>query len=664
MISSYKSDFTQTPFARKKTRITERIRATPQPVVSVITAFYNTGEIFRETMYSILRQTYPHFEWLIINDGSTDAPSLNLLTEAAQSDPRIRIIHNTVNIGLPASRNHGVQHAKGKYLFFIDSDDMVEFSYLEKCLLCLELNPHFSFVSSHAIGFGSKEYLWKYGYLQPERFLADNYTVNCFVCRNSVFDQLQYNNIKGGMEDWDFWLHAASLGLWGYTIPEFLYWYREREKRNKDWPDIFDAGKRQIFIDRLNEKYAKKVAPHKFDLNLSTALHHLTDVQPIPPSGPGKNNILFLLNYQPENNQQLITRDYLRFFRSQGASITILIHHLESEHYNGDFSCITEDIFVTDHLCAKQNRQEIWKYLIISRNIQRVIAINLPADAQDLPFLKSIFPHLQADLILMNLTKQVPVEVLIRQYQLSSDSIDHIGVSSHEIRFMLETNTALYGKVHFMPPVTQDPIQPFFEQTVQQQKMEWSIDATTFTITFTGQIGNEHINWLKALIRKLKTNQYDNYLFLFGAWGPVLKFFKELISRNELPGNIRLLPANPYQTLLAESLTVADCCLDISPLNGFNDSLREAIRHGIPVLSIGNEGIKDMIDPQTGKRFLHLDKHEMLASDLINTITELANNQGKMSRLRSSCLHKATTVLSPGHPLALQFYRLEKTAIV
>ncbi|MBO9635401.1 MAG: glycosyltransferase [Chitinophagaceae bacterium] len=664
MISSYKSDFTQTPFNRKRIQETERITAIPEPVVSIITAFYNTGEIFLETMYSILRQTYPHFEWLIINDGSTNTVSLQLLTQAAQTDPRIRIIDNDANIGLPATRNHGVQCAKGRYLFFIDSDDMVEYSFLEKCLLCLELNPHFSFVSSHTFGFGAKEYVWEYGYLQPERFLEDNYTVNCFVCRRAVFDQLQYDNIKGGMEDWDFWLHAASLGLWGYTIPEFLYWYRERDDRAKDWPDIFDASKRQGFIDRLNEKYAKKVTSRKFDVSLSTGYQRLTNIQPVPSTGPGANNILFLLNYQPGEHQQLLIRDYLRFFKLQGASITILIHRLEADHYNGDFVDITEDIFISDHLCAKQNRQEIWKYLIISRNIQRVISINLPSDAQDLPFLKAIFPELQTDLILISLPKQVPIEILIRQYQLNSRCIDHIGASSHEIRFMLESNTAMYGKVYFFPPVTRKPVQPFSRQKVQQQKMEWGIDSAAFTIAFTGQIGHEHFHWLKALIRKLRSKQYDRFLFLFGVWGPALSLFNEFIGRNELPVNICLLPANPYQTLLTETLTVADCCLDISSRNGFTDSLREALRHGIPVLSIGNEGIKDIVDPQTGKRFIHYEKPDRLVSDLLATLSDLANNPGKMNRLHSSCLQKASTVFSPAHPLAIQFCQPEKHAIV
>ncbi|RZS75103.1 glycosyltransferase involved in cell wall biosynthesis [Pseudobacter ginsenosidimutans] len=632
-----------------------------QPVVSIITAFYNTGEIFLETLYSILHQTYSNFEWLIINDCSTNSISLQLLNDAAQSDPRIRVINNTANIGLALTRNHGVQHAKGNYLFFIDSDDMVEFSYLEKCLLCLELNPHFSFVSSHTIGFDAKEYVWAHGYLQPERFLADNYAVNCYVCRRSVFDQIQYENIKGGMEDWDFWLHAASIGLWGYTIPEFLYWYRERNNRSIDWPDIFDAGKRQAFIGRLHEKYAKKLASLSFNTSLSKERHQITNIQQANLSGSGGEHILFLLNYQPEDNQQLITCDYLRFFQSQGASITILIHHLESDHYDGDFSGITDDVFIADHLCAVQNRQSIWQYLITSRNIQRVIAINLPADPEDLPLIKSAFPHLQADLILLSLPKQFSVDNLIQRYHLDTAYIDHIGAGAQEIRFILETNAALYGKVYFMPPVSQQPVQPFSLRQVQQQKNEWGINSGTFTISFTGRIGNEHFKWLRALISKLKTNEHNHCLFILRVWERELKLLRESITPHELSGNLRLLPVNPQQPELQEALAIADCYLDISALNGLNDALREALRLGIPVLSIGNEGIKDLIDPQTGSRFrLHYKDPEKQAADLIATITELAKNTTKMNRLRNSCLQKATAVLAPTHPSAVQFYRLEK----
>jgi len=90
-------------------------------LVSVITPTYNRGELFKETIQSVLNQTYHNFEYIIIDDGSTDNTK-----EIVQSfqDKRIKYI-NQQHVGTPASgRNNGIRIAKGEYIAFLDSDDV------------------------------------------------------------------------------------------------------------------------------------------------------------------------------------------------------------------------------------------------------------------------------------------------------------------------------------------------------------------------------------------------------------------------------------------------------------------------------------------------------------------------------------------------------------
>lgn len=91
-------------------------------LVSVIIPLYNTENYISETVNSVLNQTYSNFELIIINDGSTDK-SLELVTEFAKKDNRIKII-NQVNSGVASARNIGIKHCNGDYLFFLDSDDL------------------------------------------------------------------------------------------------------------------------------------------------------------------------------------------------------------------------------------------------------------------------------------------------------------------------------------------------------------------------------------------------------------------------------------------------------------------------------------------------------------------------------------------------------------
>ena len=97
--------------------------------VSVIVPVYNTAPWLRECLDSLVNQTLREIEIICVNDGSTD-DGPEILEEYGSHDGRIRIIHQE-NQGLSASRNVGIRAAKGKYLYFIDSDDYLEHETLE-----------------------------------------------------------------------------------------------------------------------------------------------------------------------------------------------------------------------------------------------------------------------------------------------------------------------------------------------------------------------------------------------------------------------------------------------------------------------------------------------------------------------------------------------------
>ena len=108
---------------------------TNEPMISVILPVYNVGEYLDVCMDSLERQTFSDMEILLINDGSTD-DSADRCRSWAQKDDRIRFIDKE-NEGVAATRNLGVQEARGKYLAFVDPDDWLDPTYMEK--LCARL---------------------------------------------------------------------------------------------------------------------------------------------------------------------------------------------------------------------------------------------------------------------------------------------------------------------------------------------------------------------------------------------------------------------------------------------------------------------------------------------------------------------------------------------
>ena len=102
------------------------------PIVSIITPYYNAGKYIEETANSILNQTFPYFEWIIVDDDSTKDEDKEKLKQIEKMDKRIRIFYKE-NEGPARARDYGVRQANkySEYLLFLDADDLISSTYIE-----------------------------------------------------------------------------------------------------------------------------------------------------------------------------------------------------------------------------------------------------------------------------------------------------------------------------------------------------------------------------------------------------------------------------------------------------------------------------------------------------------------------------------------------------
>lgn len=121
-----------------------------QQLVSIILPVYNYDSYISETIESVLAQSYPHFELLIINDGSTDGTE-KLILEYAHKDSRITYLPNKRNLGVSASRNRGLKEAKGEFIAFIDGDDLWMEEKLEKQMKLFNSHPEIEIINCAGI---------------------------------------------------------------------------------------------------------------------------------------------------------------------------------------------------------------------------------------------------------------------------------------------------------------------------------------------------------------------------------------------------------------------------------------------------------------------------------------------------------------------------------
>lgn len=116
------------------------------PVISIITPSFNRSEIIHETAKSVFNQTYPHWEWMIVDDGSTDN-TWDLLKGYAAKDPRVKIFkRNRDPKGAAACRNIAIEKSSGDYLIFLDTDDILASFCLEQRINAFKEDPSNDFI--------------------------------------------------------------------------------------------------------------------------------------------------------------------------------------------------------------------------------------------------------------------------------------------------------------------------------------------------------------------------------------------------------------------------------------------------------------------------------------------------------------------------------------
>ena len=198
--------------------------------VSIIIPFYNLGQFLPDTISSVEASSYLDKEILVINDGSTDVLSLQVLQEIQDKNTSIQII-NIKNAGLANARNIGAKVATGEFIAFLDADDCVEPKYYEKCVEILNTYKNTSFVYSWVKYFGESDHIWVNFDTELPYMLAANMLAPLQVVRRRDFLEFGINDKEMifGMEDYEAWLRMVGHGKFGVSIPEVMVKYRQRK---------------------------------------------------------------------------------------------------------------------------------------------------------------------------------------------------------------------------------------------------------------------------------------------------------------------------------------------------------------------------------------------------------------------------------------------------
>jgi glycosyltransferase involved in cell wall biosynthesis len=199
----------------------------PEARVSVVVTCFNLGDFLDDALDSVRSQTFPHYELVIVDDGSDDAGTLTRLDSLRANGLNVLSLSNS---GLPAARNAGISATSSEFICCLDADDRLRPTMLERSVAVLDQAPELTFASHWLTTFGDEQWDWR-----PERCdfpaLLDVNTVNgaALVRRTALEAVGGYDEtFRDGCEDWDLWLSLVERGYRGTIIPEVLFEYRRR----------------------------------------------------------------------------------------------------------------------------------------------------------------------------------------------------------------------------------------------------------------------------------------------------------------------------------------------------------------------------------------------------------------------------------------------------
>ncbi|WP_188049576.1 glycosyltransferase family A protein [Flavobacterium sp. GP15] len=208
-------------------------------LVSIIIPIYNQEKYLKETLNSVVNQTYSNWECILINDGSSDN-SVSVLSEYVSKDNRFVFI-NSENKGVSSARNFGLKRAKGYFILFLDGDDLIHPDKVNLAISSFQKNINLDIVfnctnyfqntvdntlypitlNSNLLNFNDLLLFWGDKIIIP---------IHSAIIKKDLFDGIEYNCDLTAQEDWLVWLRLFQKNPKILVLDNVLSYYRKHNK--------------------------------------------------------------------------------------------------------------------------------------------------------------------------------------------------------------------------------------------------------------------------------------------------------------------------------------------------------------------------------------------------------------------------------------------------
>lgn len=204
----------------------EKTAPSGEVIISVVIPCFNHGPYLWEAIRSVEQAGYPHYEIIVVDDGSTDEGTQRVAREVQEAGYHIILQENR---GVAASRNRAIALAKGKYIIPLDADNRLLPPYFFEGVKILDENPKAGVVYGDALIIGEKSGDWKNHPLKWEEMLFENYIDTCTIIRKEMWEDVGGYDSKAPVptrQDYIFWLDCLAKNWQFVYLPMYCFEYR------------------------------------------------------------------------------------------------------------------------------------------------------------------------------------------------------------------------------------------------------------------------------------------------------------------------------------------------------------------------------------------------------------------------------------------------------
>lgn len=607
-----------------------------KPTISIITPFYNGGKTLMETANAVFSQTYPFFEWIIIDDGSKDKESLEKLSKLEGMDKRIKVYHKE-NGGPSVARDYGIEKSSKctKYIFFLDCDDIPDHTMLESLYWTLETHEDASFAYTTMVNFGDREFIWE-RYLTVEQEMVEN-----LICVASLVKKTDLLEVgcfgikeKSMYEDWNLWLKLLAKGKKPIRVNAPIFWYRvsntgefSRAKKNNN-----NAMK---YVNETASTIEEDVEIIQFPREGNKFLTVKDYPNMVLPEykKSKKKKILYLFPWMVVGGADLFNLDLLKRIDYEKYESIVLTTLPSENELRQEFEKYSTELYDMSTFLERQDYINFVDYIISSRKVDAVVISNSRYGYYMVPYLKGKYPQIPFVDYIHSVDLKDPREGFGRCSKDVDQYLTRTYCCNNFTKLQLEER---YGKKNVETLYIGTDDEKFNRKrfNIRELKEKYQVPKDKKIVSFIARLSEEkRPEMFIEICKKLQTKRNDIYVLIAGD-GPLMSKIQTKVTDDfKIMGMIKKTE---------EIYAISDLTINCSTLEGLALTSYESLSMSTPVISTDVGGQSELIDEEVGALVhCHINPTKEEYENEVNEYVEQANRVlNNINEISKNCRKK------------------------